>query len=66
MLTLAIEKMSKSTPKQDFLDLGNEDKYPKPKKLYNFYIKRYVFLDIKSHIEEIDIYNLPFCPRCSM
>lgn len=42
-----------------FLDLDNKEKYPKYKKIFNFYTKKYVFLNPDLNIEEIDLYTWP-------
>ncbi len=41
----------------DFLGLGDTKKYPKYVKLYNFYTKKYVFLNPGNIMQEIDIYQ---------
>ncbi len=41
----------------DFLGLNNQERYPKYVKLYNFYIKKYVFLNPGNSMEEIDLYQ---------
>ncbi len=60
MHTSETEKMPKSTQKSnDFLGLAN---YPKYKKIYNFYIRRYVYLPIGEYLEEDpDIINYHAC-----
>lgn len=41
----------------DFLGLKDTTRYPKYVKLYNFYIKKYAFLNPGNTIEEIDLYQ---------
>ena len=60
-----IEKMRRSTrskiPKNDFLGLGDPDRYPKYVKCWNYKIKKYVFLDPTVTLQEIDLYDYHRC-----
>jgi len=53
------EQTSKASKKisKDYLGLSDTERYPKYVKLYNFFIKKYVFLNPNNNIEEIDLYQ---------